>query len=135
MPSGGTYSAGIQGSRPAFMIWEAERRVQEEETKMELQMTSLYRSVMDSRFNPLKNLPPARRFQAMLFLSFMWTTAFCAALGAWLWYGSLMILHLVLVMAVVLTGWTFRAADRQVMTYRDHPLRDGTARYDDVWGA
>ena len=24
---------------------------------------------------------------------------------------------------------------RQPKTYRDHPLSDGTARYDDVWGA
>ena len=97
-------------------------------------MTSIYRTIMDSRFNSLRNLPPAQRFQVMLFLSFMWTTAFCAALGAWLWFGSLMTLHLVLALAIALTGWTFRSAN-QVTTYRDHPLKDGTARYDDVWGA
>ena len=56
-------------------------------------MMSLYRSIMDSNMNPLRNLHPAHRFQLMVFLSIMWTTIFCAAAGAWLWYGELMIAH------------------------------------------
>lgn len=97
-------------------------------------MLALYRSVMDSNFNPLRNLPPAQRFQAMVLLSIMWTTIFCAGAGAWLWYGELIVLHLLIAAGIVVTGVTFRRASRTVR-HRDHPAKDGTARYDDVAGA
>ena len=101
---------------------------------MELNMLSLYRAIMDSDTNPLKNLPPVQRFQAMVFLSMMWTTIFCAGAGAWLWYGELIVLHVLVALGFLFTGLTFHKASR-VATYRDYPLNDGTARYDDVWGA
>ena len=97
-------------------------------------MKSLYRAVMDSETNPLRHLPPIRRFQAMVLLSIMWTTIFCAGAGAWLWYGELIVLHLLVALGFLVTGLTFHQAKR-VATYRDYPLKDGTARYDDVWGA
>ena len=96
-------------------------------------MSSIYRLVMDPDTNPLWRLPPAQRFQIMVALSFMWTALFCAAAGAWIWYGELMIAHILVATGFVTTGWTFHKASRAT-TYRDHPLRDGTARYDDVWG-
>ena len=101
---------------------------------MEIKMLELYRSVMDSNVNPLRNLPPAQRFQIMMFLSVMWTTIFCAIAGAWMWYGELMIVHLLVVLGFFITGLTFHRASK-VATYRDQSLDDGTARYDDVWGA
>ena len=97
-------------------------------------MLSLYRAVMDSDSNPLRDLLPAQRFQLMVFLSVMWTTIFCAAAGAWLWYGELIVLHVLVAFGVIATGLTFHNAS-QVATYRDHPVEDGTPRYDDVWGA
>lgn len=96
-------------------------------------MPSWYRMVMDSDRNPLSNLAPARRFQVMVALSIMWTTIFCAAAGAWLWYGELLIGHVAVALGIVITSTTFYTA-RRSKTYRDQPLRDGTARYDDVWG-
>ena len=96
-------------------------------------MISLYRAIMDSDRNPLRNLHPTRRFQLMVFLSIMWTTIFCAAAGAWLWYGELIIGHVLVAFGFLVTGWTFYNADR-AGSYRDQPLKDGTARYDDVWG-
>lgn len=89
---------------------------------------------MDSDVNPLRNLPAAQRFQVMLFLSVMWTTIFSAGAGAWLWYGELMIAHVLVAFGVLVTGLTFRRAEAS-STYRDFPAKDGTARYDDVWGA
>ena len=59
--------------------------------------------------------------------------AFCAAAGAWLWYGELIIGHVLVAFGFLVTGWTFYKADR-ASSYRDQPLKDGTARYDDVWG-
>lgn len=99
-------------------------------------MISLYRSIMDSNVNPLRNLPPAQRFQLMLFLSVMWTNIFCLSAGAWIWYGELIVFHVLVVAGIVVTGLVFRRASKATAyrTYRHHPLKDGTARYDDVWG-
>ncbi len=92
-----------------------------------------YRTVTDSERNPLKTLAPAQRFQTMTVLGLMWTTIFCAAAGAWLWFGELAVVHLLLALGTLLTGLEFRSASRRG-TYRDYPNPDGTARYDDVWG-
>ena len=97
-------------------------------------MNELYRSIMDSDQNPLKTLPPAQRFQVMVVLSLMWTSIFCTAASVWFWYGELIAVHILLALGVAITGMTFRASPKAA-TYRDHPKTDGTARYDDVWGA
>jgi hypothetical protein len=70
----------------------------------------------------------------MLLLGTMLITIFCAGVGGWLWYGELIALHLLVALGALLTGRTFTRA-RRTVTYRDHPAKDGTARYDDVWGA
>jgi hypothetical protein len=97
-------------------------------------MFGWYRTVMDAEQNPLRHLPPAQRFQIMVVLSMMWTAIFCAGAGVWFLYGELVALHVLLALGTLFTGWAFRAA-RPVKSYRDYPKRDGTARYDDVWGA
>jgi len=97
-------------------------------------MKNLYEAVMDSERNPLAHLPPAQRFQIMATLSVMWTVVFCTSAGAWLWFGEIVTLHVLLALGTLLTGQTFHAA-AQVKSYRDHPAPDGTTRYDDVWGA
>jgi hypothetical protein len=99
-------------------------------------MISIYRSIMDSNVNPLRNLPTAQRLQVMLFLSVMWTNIFCLSAGAWIWYGELIVLHVLVAVGFVFTGLVFRRASKAAAyrTYRHYPLKDGTARYDDVWG-
>ncbi|MFM8533282.1 MAG: hypothetical protein ACKOEC_06775 [Acidimicrobiia bacterium] len=99
-------------------------------------MISVYRSIMDSNVNPLRNLPVAQRFQTMLFLSIMWTNIFCVSAGAWIWYGELVVFHVLVVGGIIVTDLVFRRASRGAVyrTYRHYPLKDGTARYDDVWG-
>ena len=96
-------------------------------------MVTLYRTVMDSRYNPLRNLPPMQRFQWMVYLSIMWTTIFCAGAGVWFLYGELVAFHILVALGILVTGLTFRRANRMA-TYRDQPRADGTPRYDDVWG-
>lgn len=95
--------------------------------------------VMNSDLNPLRDLPPARRFQVMTLLSLMWTTIFCLSAGAWFYYGELMIFHMLLAAGTLVTGATFETSRArpaaQKSTYRSYPAKDGTARYDDVWGA
>ncbi|MEM7171305.1 MAG: hypothetical protein AAF530_14120 [Pseudomonadota bacterium] len=97
-------------------------------------MLAAYRVVMDVTVNPLKALMPAQRFQVMVLLSIMWTVLFCASLGAWVWYGELVTAHLLVALGVFLTDFTFKTAKIE-KGHRDQPLADGTARYDDVWGA
>jgi hypothetical protein len=93
---------------------------------------------MDSDRNPLSALPPAQRLQAMIILGVMWSTIFCLSTVAWVWFGELVVVHVVLTLGIAITAMTFRSAsDRKkssLATYRDHPQQDGTARYDDVWG-
>lgn len=96
-------------------------------------MRSIYRMIFDADVNPLRNLPAGQRFQLMVYLSFMWTAIFCASTSAWFWYGHLVAIHVLVLLGLLATGWTFRQA-RRTQTYRDYPRVDGTARYDDVWG-
>jgi hypothetical protein len=80
--------------------------------EMERHMLSIYRAIMDPSVNPLRNIPPAQRFQTILYLSVMWTAIFCAAAGAWVWYGAIVVAHLLVAAGFVMTGLTFRAASR-----------------------
>ena len=69
-------------------------------------MISIYRSIMDSNVNPLRNLPAAQRLQLMLFLSVMWTNIFCLSAGAWIWYGELIVFHVLVVPASSSRAWS-----------------------------
>ena len=69
-----------------------------------------YAFIMDADKNPLFAVPPAQRFQTMVYLSVMWTAIFCASLGAWVWYGELLVAHVLFALGAVTTGLTFRAA-------------------------
>lgn len=71
-----------------------------------------YRAVMDPGVNPLRRLPPAQRFQVMVYLSIMWTLIFCVGTGAWLWYGELVLFHVLVAFGALITGTTFHRASR-----------------------
>lgn len=103
-------------------------------------MRQWYEIIMNSEKNPLRTLQPAQRFQVMTALSVMWTSVFCSALGLWLWYAELVMVHLLVLLATLLTALTFQKAKANgrrnffASTYRDYPAKDGATRYDDVWG-
>ena len=69
--------------------------------------------IMDAGRNPLRSLPPAQRFQTMIYLSIMWTTIFCAAFGLWVWYGYLVVAHMLVILGFVLTSITFAMSGRK----------------------
>ena len=104
-------------------------------------MKKMYSSIMDPESNSLNRLPPMQRFQITTYLGLMWTLIFCIGSGAWFWFGHLAVLHVGMAFGFLVTGWTFQNARRSGQnarksgTYRDYPREDGTARYDDVWGA
>lgn len=92
-----------------------------------------YDVVMDDSKNPLQRLPKVQRFQIMVFLSVMWSTVFCLAIGSYAFWGTLVLGHVALASGVLITGLTFRAVKKR--THRDlYQNKDGTAKYDDVWG-
>ena len=70
-----------------------------------------YRQIMDPEVNPLKSLPAGQRFQVMIALGMMWTLIFCIGTGAWLWYGELVVFHVLVALGLLLTGLTFRRAN------------------------
>jgi hypothetical protein len=78
-------------------------------------LTTNYSLMMDADRNPLLRLPPAQRFQIMIYLAIMWTTIFCAAFGLWFWYGELIVAHTLVVFGFVLTSITFASAESSAM--------------------
>ena len=75
-------------------------------------MKNWYRTIVNSDRYALSEIPPSQRFQIMATLSFMWTAIFCAGTGAWLWYGELVVAHVLLVLGLVVTTATFQSAKR-----------------------
>ena len=89
--------------------------------------------VMDPNKNPLQSLPKSQRFQIMVLLSIMWSSVFCLAFGSWFWWGELVIGHVAVAVAIVITSFTFNQAKKK--SHRDmYRAKDGTSRYDDLWG-
>jgi hypothetical protein len=96
-------------------------------------LQNTYRVVMDSDRNPLRRLPKAQRFQIMAMLSVMWSIIFSVGIGTWAWFGELMAFHLLVLVGVATTAWTFGSAHQ--LSPRDLYRRaDGTAAHDDLWG-
>jgi hypothetical protein len=89
--------------------------------EMEPHMLPVYSAIMNPSINPLKTMPPPQRFQTMLYLSIMWTTIFCAAAGAWVWYGEIVVAHLLVAAGFTLTGLTFRAESRNARPFTSQP--------------
>ncbi len=79
---------------------------------------SIYSLVMDDDQNALRALPKPQRFQVMVFLSLMWSTVFCVAIGSWAYWGELVIGHLAVAVGVAITGLTFRAVKTAESTER-----------------
>jgi len=52
----------------------------------------------------------------MLYLALMWTPIFCAAAGAWMWYGAIVFVHLLMALGFMVTGLTFNTASRFAMS-------------------
>ena len=76
-------------------------------------MQDSYSVVMDESKNPLQGLPKAQRFQIMTFLSVMWSSLFCLAIGSYAYWGELVVGHVAVAAGVVLTSLTFRQVNKQ----------------------
>ena len=76
-------------------------------------MFQIYNNVMNSNKNPLSALPPAQRMQTMIILSVMWSTIFSLSTGAWLFYGELVVGHVLAIVGIGITAMTFHDASNK----------------------
>jgi hypothetical protein len=97
----------------------------------------LYNLVMDPERNPLKVLPKMVRFQYMVILAYMWSVVFSIYLGTIAVLGPSIAAHTILLIGVFFTADIFRRARNRSLSYDElfQDPADGTAMYDDVWGA
>jgi hypothetical protein len=75
-------------------------------------MLQIYNNIMDSEHNPLSALPAAQRIQAMIILSIMWSKIFSLSTGAWVFYGELVVGHVLAVVGIGITAITFHDASK-----------------------
>lgn len=74
--------------------------------------TGVVSVVMDPEANPLRGLPKIRRFQMMLVLSMMWSVIFSAAVGAWYYFGELVVGHALVITGAFVTAMVFGTSRR-----------------------
>ncbi len=77
-------------------------------------MRDHYEIVMDADKNQLNGLPPAQKFQIMVYLSAMWTMIFCFAAGAWVWYSELLLGHIAVALGILVTSVMFKKRKSQI---------------------
>ena len=77
-------------------------------------MTNLYKLIMDSRHNPLRNIPDMNtRHMIMQVLAWMWCIIFSMYLGSIVAFGISAVIHALLIAGVFLTAGVFETAKRR----------------------
>jgi len=77
-------------------------------------MTSLYKLIMDSRHNPLRNIPDMNtRHMIMQVLAWMWCIIFSMYLGSIVAFGISAAIHAVVIAGVFITVGVFETAKRR----------------------
>ena len=77
-------------------------------------MTNLYKLIMDSRHNPLRNIPDINtRHMIMQVLAWMWCIIFSMYLGSIIAFGISDVIHALLIAGVFITAGVFETAKRR----------------------
>ena len=77
-------------------------------------MTNLYKLIMDSRHNPLRNIPDMNtRHMIMQVLAWMWCIIFSMYLGSIVAFGISADIHALLIAGVFITAGVFETAKRR----------------------
>ena len=99
-------------------------------------MKKIYQMIMDDEVNPFQKLPRVTRFQIMTSLAYMWSAIFSAAIGSYLFFGTLVVFHTLVLVGLFITAYMFNKADQNKLNHRDayRDEKDGCAKYDDIWG-
>lgn len=77
-------------------------------------MTNLYKLIMDSKHNPLRNIPDMNtRHMIMQVLAWMWCIIFSMYLGSIVAFGISAAIHALLIAGVFVTTGVFETAKRR----------------------
>ena len=77
-------------------------------------MTNLYKLIMDSKHNPLRNIPDMNtRHMIMQVLAWMWCIIFSMYLGSIVAFGISAVIHALLIAGVFITAGVFERAMRR----------------------
>ena len=77
-------------------------------------MTNLYKLIMDSKHNPLRNIPDMNtRHMIMQVLARMWCIIFSMYLGSIVAFGISAVIHALLIAGVFITAGVFETAKRR----------------------
>lgn len=77
-------------------------------------MNNLYKLIMDSRHNPLRNIPDMNtRHMIMQVLAWMWCIIFSMYLGSIVAFGISAAIHALLIAGVFITAGVFETAKRR----------------------
>ena len=77
-------------------------------------MTNLYKLIMDSKHNPLRNIPDMNtRHMIMQVLAWMWCIIFSMSLGSIVAFGISAVIHALLIAGVFITAGVFETAKRR----------------------
>jgi len=76
-------------------------------------MNEAYNVIMDSRYNPLRNLPRVVSFQLMTILSYMWSVVFTISIGSYFALWPTILGHTAILVGVFFTGSVFSQASKE----------------------
>ena len=77
-------------------------------------MTNLYKLIMDSKHNPLRNIPDMNtRHMIKQVLAWMWCIIFSMYLGSIVAFGISAVIHALLIAGVFITAGVFETAKRR----------------------
>ena len=100
-------------------FFKAERMLSDIRSGRKIAMIKLYHLVMDSRHNPLANIPDtSTRHLVMQMLAWMWCIVFSMWMGSIVVFGVSAIVHAILLAGVFVTVGVFETAKR-------HPVHFG----------
>ena len=77
-------------------------------------MTNLYKLIMDSRHNPLRNIPDMNtRHMVMQVLAWMWCIIFSMWMGSVVAFGISAVAHAIFIAGIFITAGVFETAKRK----------------------
>ena len=81
-----------------------------------------WNGVMNAKHNPLRNIQDLQvRHLALQALAWMWCIAFSLTIGDLMFFGTSVIAHAALIIAIVITVATFETAKRRPTFFNDFP--------------
>ena len=99
-------------------LLKAERILSDIQNGRRIKMIRLYNLVMDSRHNPLSNIPDTiTRHLVMQMLAWMWCIVFSMWLGSIVVFGVSAAVHAVLLAGIFVTVGVFETAKRHPVHY------------------